>query len=508
VPIPLRKRLGYPLEDEMTPCEDSSLLTRITARTNRGFVPCYTCLVRQVAISLGFGEEEASKLELVTEEACMNVIEHAYGGDGDSFFDISLERRPGQLVVAVEDRGLPYDWSKAERGEGVGLGLTIMKALVDQIRYLNLGREGKRVELIKNMPAAYPDAGLLGEETPIADSGVSAEDIHLSYRLLRPDEGVALARCFYHCYGYSYMDFVYHPEKVRERIEQGIQTSIVAVTPDGEIVGHFGISRESPDAKVAETGQAVVNPRFRGRGMFETMKEMGAEYARGQGAYGFYSEAVTIHPYSQKGNLKLGAVETGILLSYSPQRLSFKSIDASVRHRQTTVLFYLRVSDEPERLVFPPESHRDMIAGIYRQGRFRRTMGDPPGDARADRPERSSVEVRVVPDTGNAFIRVTACGSDLRSLVRIHLREVCDSRFDCVYLDLPLGDPAGALAVPEMEDLGFSFAGIIPEFCHGDVLRLQYLNNVSVDPGETVLASDFGRELFAYVLRCHEKSRA
>jgi serine/threonine-protein kinase RsbW len=490
-----------------TPSDETNLLTKITARTNRRFVPSYTSLVRELAAGLGFSEDEASKLELVTEEACLNVIEHAYGGDANSFFDICLERRPGQFVIAVEDQGLPYDWSQAERGEGIGLGLTLMKAFLDQILYLNLGREGKRIELIKNLPEIYPDAKLLGEASQTIDVGESAGEIPLTFRLLRPDEGVGLARCFFHCYGYSYMDFVYHPEKIRERIEQGLQTSFVALTPDGEIVGHFGVSRETPDAKVAETGQAVVNPRFRGRSVFETMKGMGAEYARNEGIYGFYSEAVTIHPYSQKGNLKLGAVETGILLSYSPQRLSFKNIGASVRHRQTTVLFYLRINGEPERRVRLPDSHRDMILKIYRLGGFRRTVEESSASALTGRPERSRVEVRVVPDTGNAYLSVRECGRDLRSLVRTHLREVCESRFDCIYLDLPLADPATPFACPEMEGLGFSFAGIIPEFFQGDVLRLQYLNNVTVAPEETVLASDFGRELFDYVLRCHEKSR-
>ncbi len=481
-----------------------NLIAKITARTNRKYVPSYTCLVREVAGILGFGDDEASKLELVTEEACLNVIDHAFAGEDGSFFHICLERRPGQLVIAIEDQGLPYDWAKVERGEGVGLGLTIMKAFLDQIRFLNLGREGKRVELIRNLPADYPETETLAAGSGPAAVESPAEDVPLSFRLLRPEEGVDLARCFYHCYGYSYLDFVYHPEKIRELIEQGLQTSFVAVTPDGEIVAHFGLSRETVDARVAETGQAVVNPRFRGRKLFETLKEKAAEHARAEGNYGFYSESVTIHPYTQKGNLKLGASETGILLSYAPQRLSFRNIDASVQHRQTTVLFYLRLNDEPERRVYPPADHREMVEKIYRRGAFRRIVEEPAVAGAGEPSRRSSVEVRVVPDLGVAFLRVHEFGRDLRDLVRGHLRELCASRIDCIYLDLPISDHGTAAACPELEALGFSFSGIIPEMFSGDLLRLQYLNNVVVDAAETVLASQFGRELFDYVLRCHE----
>jgi len=52
-----------------------------------------------------------------------------------------------------------------------------------------------------------------------------------------------------------------------------------------------------------------------------------------------------------------------------------------------------------------------------------------------------------------------------------------------------------------MEMLGFFFAGIIPEIFDGDVLRLQYLNNVDIDFEEVQIASDFGKELFAYVIK-------
>jgi serine/threonine-protein kinase RsbW len=47
--------------------------------------------------------------------------------------------------------------------------------------------------------------------------------------------------------------------------------------------------------------------------------------------------------------------------------------------------------------------------------------------------------------------------------------------------------------------LGFFFAGMIPELDNGDFLRLQYLNNVKIDPSKTVVVSDFGKYLFDYI---------
>ncbi|GEM_PF-5982180 len=42
----------------------------------------------------------------------------------------------------------------------------------------------------------------------------------------------------------------------------------------------------------------------------------------------------------------------------------------------------------------------------------------------------------------------------------------------------------------------------MPELCDGDLLRLQYLNNLSLDPEKVIIAMDFGRELFDYSLGC------
>ena len=131
--------------------------------------------------------------------------------------------------------------------------------------------------------------------------------------------------------------------------------SCVAVTPEGEFVGHLAVSVERPESPVGEAGQAVVDPRFRGHHLFPRMKTFMAERSGELGMYGLYSEATAVHPYSQKGNLQLGARETGFLLGYIPASVSYKQIGEEREGRRGSVaLFYMRVRDEPEREIFPP----------------------------------------------------------------------------------------------------------------------------------------------------------
>ena len=69
---------------------------------------------------------------------------------------------------------------------------------------------------------------------------------------------------------------------------------------------------------------------------------------------------------------------------------------------------------------------------------------------------------------------------------------------------MPLSHPGTAQGGAGLGDLGFIFGGIIPEAhagaASGDVLRLQYLNNVEIKPDEVHTASDFGRELLNLIL--------
>ncbi len=230
------------------------------------------------------------------------------------------------------------------------------------------------------------------------------------------------------------------------------------------------------------------------------MKTFMAEKAADRGMYGLYSEATAVHPYSQKGNLQLGARETGFLLGYIPASVSYKQIGEEREGRRgSAALFYMRVRDEPEREIFPPAPSREAVARVAEHNGLRRVIGEAPGPT--PRHTRMSVEVRQ--DHNLAFLRVEEPGSDLEELVRRHLRDLSLHRVDCVYVDLPLSDPATQGAAAGLNNLGVFFGGIIPE-AHtggGDVLRLQYLNNVEIRAGDVSTASDFGEELLALILQ-------
>jgi serine/threonine-protein kinase RsbW len=399
-------------------------------------------------------------------------------------------------VVAVEDQGLPFNFSKFKPNENQGLGLLLMRTFADEIKFMNIGRNGKRVEFSKNLYYEAIKQSQPGEkEIPVA-----AQDERLSLRIMQPEDADKMARCIYRCYGYTYgWEFIYYPEKVKELLQSGYLTSCIYTNSEDEIIGHFAMIRPDPTDIVGETGMAVTDPRYRGRGLFKKMKLFMAEYAGKNGIHGFYSEAVAVHPYSQKGNLSLGARETGVLLGLSPATMKFKNIEKEEKTKRTSaVFFFYKILEGPVYKVFLPFHHKAIIKKIYEIGKLRRNIIEKP-----EKPlkitGKSKIDVTVKPERGFAFMKIIHFGSDLVDLVKFRLRELCFRRMYCIYIDLPLSNPASQRFCASLEMLGFFFAGIIPEKHNGDVLRLQYLNNVEVDLQEIVTASEFGEELANYV---------
>jgi serine/threonine-protein kinase RsbW len=162
----------------------------------------------------------------------------------------------------------------------------------------------------------------------------------------------------------------------------------------------------------------------------------------------------------------------------------------------------MRVNAEPEREIYLPAAYQGIVRRVIEHCGLRRIIQN------ASEPEISTssrVAVSVRQDHNLAFLRVEEPGADLEELVRLHVREFCLHRVDCIYVDLPLSHPATTQAGAGLRDLGFFFGGIIPEArggaAGGDVLRLQYLNNVEIKPDDVHTASDFGRELLDLIFR-------
>jgi serine/threonine-protein kinase RsbW len=325
-----------------------------------------------------------------------------------------------------------------------------------------------------------------------------ASEPGVEVRFLGPEGAEGFTRLVRRCYGGSYdAAWVYDPAEVADRLRRGTLWSTVGIADDGELVAHVGLARRRPDDDVADWGQAVVDPEYRGRHLFTLLKRRAADQAARRGLFGLYSEATAAHPYSQRANVALGAVETGLLLGYIPATVEYEAIDAR-SHRQSVVLYYLKTNDGHARAVYPPPRDRAMVETILERAGLRGVVRDA-----ADEPSTATSDVHVDDrdDHNDRVVTVRTVGTDLLDVVTASPDDALERAADCVYVDLPLADPGTQRHGDGLRDLGFAFGGVFPNHRHDcDVLRYQYLDRVTLDTSDIALASDHGRELLEYVM--------
>jgi anti-sigma regulatory factor (Ser/Thr protein kinase) len=97
-----------------------------------------------IASQAGLDQKDAGKLELAVDEACANVIEHAYGHDQTKEVIIRASLDEETLKIDVEDTGRGFDPGSVKQDEldelinkraTGGLGMRLMKTLMDEVRY-------------------------------------------------------------------------------------------------------------------------------------------------------------------------------------------------------------------------------------------------------------------------------------------------------------------------------------------------------------------------------------
>ncbi len=119
--------------------------------------PKYLGLLREVvgrsAEIFGFSEEEKLSLMLAVNEGCANIIEHCYGRDPSQKIDVTLHLLPDRMEVELRDYGEYFEEGgrsicDEELREG-GLGLRLMKSVMDEVVFRPAEREGTLLTMVK-----------------------------------------------------------------------------------------------------------------------------------------------------------------------------------------------------------------------------------------------------------------------------------------------------------------------------------------------------------------------
>jgi serine/threonine-protein kinase RsbW len=124
--------------------------------------------INSAAADAGLKADVIESIILAVDEACTNIIKHAYKSFPDGELIIKTKSTLDRFVISITDFGNSFepemipepDLQKYYRQRRVGgLGMYLMKTLMDDVKYKSIPGKYNEVLLSKNLKVAQSNAG-------------------------------------------------------------------------------------------------------------------------------------------------------------------------------------------------------------------------------------------------------------------------------------------------------------------------------------------------------------
>jgi serine/threonine-protein kinase RsbW len=112
------------------------------------------------ASMVGFSDEAIENIILAVDEACTNIIKHAYNLNPEGEIIIKLKFNGSKLLIELTDYGISFEPEKIpdpdlqkyyQQHKVGGLGMYLMKTLMDEVKYITVQGEYNQVLLTKRI---------------------------------------------------------------------------------------------------------------------------------------------------------------------------------------------------------------------------------------------------------------------------------------------------------------------------------------------------------------------
>ena len=147
--------------------EAARLTLHLPAET--GYLAVIRELVAAAAREHRFPARDVAKVVMAVDEACVNVVEHAYGAAGSPAqrpIEVGVEADASRLVVTIADRS-PVAFSPLQAqvadvksywdsGRRKGLGIVILRQFMDQVSHSYQPGRGNELRLVKYLSPEQP----------------------------------------------------------------------------------------------------------------------------------------------------------------------------------------------------------------------------------------------------------------------------------------------------------------------------------------------------------------
>lgn len=116
--------------------------------------------VASIGAKAGFDENETARITLAVDEACANVIEHAYSSEETHVVTIRARLDKQDLVFDIIDNGRGFVAEQIDeldveelirRRKSGGLGLRLIRSVMDEVNYQITPGEKNELHMVKRL---------------------------------------------------------------------------------------------------------------------------------------------------------------------------------------------------------------------------------------------------------------------------------------------------------------------------------------------------------------------
>jgi serine/threonine-protein kinase RsbW len=138
------------------------VVVALTLPSDDRLLPTTRHFIAGYLTDLGTPDDVADDVILALDEACSNVVKHAFPTGGGSYL-LRADLRPEEVVIEVEDDGVGFD-AMASKGSGVlalaGRGLEMMRRLMTSVDVESpTPNGGTRLSMRRHLGGPAPNAG-------------------------------------------------------------------------------------------------------------------------------------------------------------------------------------------------------------------------------------------------------------------------------------------------------------------------------------------------------------
>jgi serine/threonine-protein kinase RsbW len=114
--------------------------------------------IRKASREAGFDDATTYQVETAIDEACTNIIEHSYGGEGIGNIECAYRVDSKGLTITLEDGGKTFNPNSIEdpdldapleERKNNGLGLYFIRKLMDEVYFEFNNQLGNKLTLVK-----------------------------------------------------------------------------------------------------------------------------------------------------------------------------------------------------------------------------------------------------------------------------------------------------------------------------------------------------------------------